>query len=279
MTMHARLLPLLLITSTLLIGGCKKVEPAADAPVENSVPEGDEVTAEAPELPKADYWKPLASHLAGSYTGNCRRTAEGAKNEASTLLIGADGKYTFKEYAGDLHASSQSLFFRKHNADGSVSLNFSATWEDGLLGLMTDDKGGYNINFAKSQKQEIDLKSTFGCDPTKGTLPMAAKPLHTIFASVMETGAGKLQCVLPGSMMPASVAYNFKNGVLNVGSLKFDISKMDETVNISENFSQLLYTAMVEGEGSVSLGFDQYGKIMMVMATGKEDKTISCQKE
>ena len=78
MTMQDKLLALLLIAATLLMGGCKKAETESDAPVENSVPEGDEATEEAPEPPKADYWKPMARYLAGSYTGNCMRAADGA---------------------------------------------------------------------------------------------------------------------------------------------------------------------------------------------------------
>lgn len=281
MTLHHKLLPLLLITSTLLISGCKKVETAPEAQVENSVPEGDESTDEAPEPPTADYWRPMASYLAGSYTGNCKRTVDGAKGEPATMLIDADGKYTFKEFSGDIRTSSQALFNRKRNADGTASLNLSVMWEDGLLGLMTDEKGdGYNITFAKSlKKEEMDLGNTFGCDPSKGTLPMAGKPLHTIFANVMETAPGKLLCVLPGSFMPIGVPYKFKDGVFNVGSHKFDVTKMNEMVNIGESFGQLLYTATVEGDESVSLGLDNYGKVMMVMTTGKDDKTISCQKE
>ncbi len=283
MTMQYKLLPLLLIASTLLMGGCKKAETAPDAPVENSVAEGDESTEaqNEPELPKADYWKPLASHLAGSYSGNCKATSADAKREPATIVIASDAKYTFKEFSGDLRTSTQALFTRKRNADGSASLNTSFMWDDGLLGLMSNEKGdGYSINFAKTlKKEEFDLGNTFACDPSTGALAIAGKPLYTIFASVMETAPGKLLCALPGSMLPTSVPYKFKDGVFEVGAHKFDVTKMDEHVNIGEGFEQFLYTAMAEGDQSVSLGLDEHGKVMMMAVMGKPDNSISCQKD
>ena len=53
---------------------------------------------------------------------------------------------------------------------------------------------------------------------------------------------------------------------------------MDEIVSIGERFTEFLYTATLKGTESVTFGLDQYGRVMGVMTTGKEDRTISCQK-
>ena len=280
MPMQYKLLPLLLFTSALLVGGCKRAKIVANSPVENWPVESDASTKEAPKLLKADYWKPMASYVAGSYTGRCKRTAGRAKVEPATMLIGADGTYTFKEFSGDLHSTSMAMLSRKHKTEGSSHLNFSALWEDGLLGLSTDMNGdGYKIDFAKFPKKEVmDVSNTFGCDPSKGTLPIAGKALHIIFASVMEAAQGKLSCVAPGSTRAILASYKFKDGVFNVASHVFDITKMDEIVSIGESFTQFLYTATLKGNESITLGLDQYGQVMGVMTTGKEFKTISCRR-
>lgn len=66
--------------------------------------------------------------------------------------------------------------------------------------------------------------------------------------------------------------------MFNVASHNFDITKMDEIVSIGERFTQFLYTATLKGKESITLGLDQYGQVMGVMTTGKEDKTISCRR-
>lgn len=61
-----KLLPLMLLGSTLLIGGCSKDN--AESRAAQAQQAAAAVLAPAlPPLPKIDYWKPVASYLVGSY--------------------------------------------------------------------------------------------------------------------------------------------------------------------------------------------------------------------
>lgn len=278
MTKQVKLLPLLLITSSLILGGCgKTVNEDADGTIEDSVTAADEsAEPEAPQLPKTDYWKPVASQLAGSYSGACHRLpmAEGQKREDATLTIGVDGKYTFKEYSGDLRATPIVMFLRKHDVKGGAGLVFHAASEEAQFGLKTgENPGEHIIDFVKG------TDAIFACEPSKGTIPMAGKPLYSVFSGVLEAAPRKITCMGTGVTGMPELTYAFKDGVIRIGDLKYELANMDESVSISDTFGGLNYTATEEAGRAVSVGLNEHGNVVALITHGKDGPTLSCIKD
>lgn len=270
-----KFLLLLMMTSTLLLGACgKKSADAPDAAVQNSVPAGDEApAANEPEPPKADYWKPVASYLPGSYGGACMRPLDVTKRVNGKMVIATDGKFTFNEFSGNLLTTEQTLFGRSHEANGLPKLIVSAIEKETMLSLTSGDKGvGSIVSFKK------DDNNIFTCEQSNDPVGMAAKPMYAVFAGVLESAPHKIDCIMASSMTMSALNYQFKDGLLKIHDQTYDLSKMDETVAITDNFSQFLYSATAADEHNVSVGLDKYGKVMMVLAYAKGGALFSCNK-
>ena len=252
MPLQPKLLLLLVIASTLLFGGCAK-----------------KATTE-PGLAKVDYWKPMSSYLAGNYSAMCMG------NPAETnvnIVIGADGKYTFGQYAGDLHTSTELVFSRKRQWDGSVGLFLHAEWDDGVLNLATGNGGqGSVASFGKGGT------NVFVCSPSKWTIGLAAKPLHVVFASLLDAAPRQISCIRAADMKMTKLSYQFKDGVVQIGEYKYIVSKMNASIRVDGQFSSLSYIAGSDDDGSISVGLDQHGKVLTVMAQSKDGPLLTCNK-
>ena len=275
--MDSTLLLPFLISSSLLIAGCaKKAEESPAAQVENSVPESDNSTEpNEPALPAVDYWKPLASHLAGNYSANCMLVSAGPKRSPVAVTIAPDGKYKFGDHVGDLRTSELVMFNRSHEDDGSIKLMFTSAAEKSGFSLMTGEKGqGYIANYIAG---ESDVT---GCDPAPASFAMASKPMYIVLASVLDMSARKINCTTLASLTRSPVNYEFKNGVITLGDRKYDLSRMNELVNISEKLTRLTYNASLKDNGGIVIGLDEHGQLMMVMEAGKDNGPMrSCSKE
>lgn len=271
MTKLYQTLRLLLIAASLALAGCTNVEEPAEARAENSVPEGDQATeVQEPELPKVDYWKPLAGDLAGDYSTQCMRmTAGDPERFKATVTLAADGGYKFNEHVGSLLTGSMMAINRSREDDGSVRLVFTGG-EDGTgFSLATGVAGkGSMVSLVKRGGD------TNACEPGKQAIGLAAKPLHVVYASFLTLPSQKIGCILPGDITKTAVNLALKNGVLKIGKYTYELAKADEMVMLDKG--TLMYTATINENHMASVALDEFGKIAVLTSRFKDEPMVMC---
>lgn len=272
------LFSLLAMAAALAASGCGR-EPAgndAAAPVE-SVAEADQASAaQAPALPKRDYWKLLGPSLAGDYSGPCMRiTGAGGERKDMAVSLAADGKYTFSDHAGNLLDSTTATINRSRNEDGSMGLVFSAIGNNSAFSLATGPRGvGSQANLTRAQGVE-----TFACEAAKHTVALNSKPLHVTLAPVLEQPSQKIDCMMSGKLVPASVDFQLKNGVLTVGQYTYELAGMREMITLENGFSTLSYIALNGDSDSVSVTLNESGTVELVSRRHEKDGMMTCTHE
>lgn len=263
-----KLLPLLLITTALMAAGCNKsdekegdagADSVAEAQADGEMPADAD---EAPKKPTVDYWKPLATYVAGKYDTSCSRIGSPADAQAVSITVGTDGQYKAAEFSGNIAKSPMVILYHRFATDGSVIATIAAPGENAMFtaGTKEDGKG-------RSISVGTDGANTLSCDDS-AAMPLAAKPLHVVYGSFLNKSF-KIECVNPGLMGTSPVEISIADGVLTFGSNKYPLAQMTEKVQINDGFSSLGYTVSRSVDESVDLLLDGDGKLTVAMEVNK----------
>lgn len=277
MTRPHHLISLLLLTSAMLAAGCSdKTGHAPDeAPPENSVAQDDESSAPAdePQLPRVDYWAPLAPYVKGDYSGKCMQVADGPAKKDTSVTVAADGAYRVDQHSADMRKSDMLSINRSRDQDGSMGLMFGASAGDTSFSLVAGPKGqGRTMNFIKGPG------SILSCEAPRETLALLAKPLHVLFASELAKPS-RIGCIEPGSLTRTMMDYAFKDGVLSIGKFKHALADMDETVMMKDGLNSLHYTATSKDKGNISVLLDEFGMLEVLMRNVGSESMMMCSKD
>lgn len=277
-TSHS-LLSLLLITASLLSTGCSKSaeEKAATAAANSAAEERDAEAEAAPAnetpTPKIDFWKPMASYIAGDYSSSCMNVGKDKEARPMTLKIGADGQYEGAGYSGNLAKGDMVIINRSYDKDGAVRFMFSAGVQNRMFSLMTNE-----TSKGRAFSVTADETSMLSCQDASG-IPMSEKPLHVVLGPLLTIAPMKVNCVGSGQLTPVAVEFSLKDGVLSFGDAKYPLSEMNESVIIKDGMSSLVYTATRTETESAAVGLDGAGKVTTVIHSVKDKGMTMCSTE
>ncbi len=234
-TLHTSLRGILL-GATLMVGAC-----------------GDKQAA-APAL--ADYWKPAAAHLAGSYGGQCVG-APGSAPVAGELAIKPNGRFTFNGVTGDFRTMPGANLSRTAAGGGADALLVRVDYGPMELKFQSGPDGKGSAVAFKSAKMQLK------CDMPDVAFPLAGKPLYMVYASVLDTAPTKIVC---GFDDEKRLDFSFKDGSVTLGDLDYDLSGMNEEVVLRANATEMEYRASFKDGSDITITFDKHGKRTKVWA-------------
>jgi hypothetical protein len=261
-----------LLLAALALGACKdSAQDQAQAAGQEANAETGEQTADAagdePELPKADFWKPVAPLLASNYGGGCTSGLE-MKPVPDTITIAADGKLSVGDYSTSLLKSELKLT-RSVDTKAAPGNTLIAGDDDVMLSMMSRAGGQGDHAMLKYGEKVLT------CDKAKNVLPLAGKTLYSLYASMLDSSARKIRCIKVGTMAFTDVDYRFEKGVAKVQDEIYDLAKMNlESVNIGKEQDTLAYHASDSDQRSLLIMLDRSGKLMHVTAMGKAGEAV-----
>jgi len=262
-----------LLLAALALGACKDKSPDqaqnADADANADMVDQASTATEAaePELPNADYWKPVSTLVARNYGDGCVSGLE-MKPTADTIAIAADGELSVGSFSTNL-LKVELKFSRNTEATAASSHSLAAGDDDFLLGMMTRNGGqGDNVMLKYGEK-------VLTCDKAKNVLPLADKSLYSLYASFIDSPARKIRCIKAGSVTFADIDYQIGGGVAKIQDETYDLAKMSsESVTIGKEQDSLAYHAMYSDKRAVLILLDRTGKLQSVYTMGKGGESV-----
>lgn len=264
-------LPLLLIGATLLLGGCSK-DNAESRAAEAQKAAAAVMAPALPPLPKIDYWKPVASHLAGRYNSDCKRTPDAAPSPL-TLAIGTDGRAIIDGRTIDLIDSETTVLTHSPVIDADDALEMNSTDSKGTLALRSGDQGQGSRVSVKHNGRQLE------CAQSPDTIGLTNQSLHTLYAHVLGLPRNKLTCVdFAPNIGSGDLRYAYKDGVLQLNDTVYELAKFEETVTLHDGFSSFTYSILGDDGGKMALTLDSAGQILEINSSVgvDDDPLLSC---
>jgi hypothetical protein len=207
--------------------------------------------------------------MEAEYGGDCTNLTDG-KVSKGVFNVTADGKIKADDHSADFRkADGLSLSWEKRESGAVVTLNAEI---DGTI-VNVDTNSYYKDSSGTWSKGGAGV----ACRTPIIPLRLAAAKPHIIAASMLASAKKSFVCAPEGAGKPVSINYSYQDHVLTVNKEVFDLNNIEqEQLFFTEGYKTMSYHASGKNFRMVSVGFDQYGKIIELGFPGSADLEDIC---
>ncbi len=258
------LLALLLVAPALILAGCRQKIDSAPPPVETGE------RADNPSVTRdVDYWRVISPLVAGTYEGQCQRLPD-ATRSPGTFRVAQDGKVTFGDLSETMRKGEIKL---ARTIQNGVMTNLVEAIDGPLRIYLVDAGASSGVGTTMTREDTVVT-----CEKAAQALGLRSQRIYPLFAQMVESPTEQFKCFDPVVAAQSPVPFTFNDGVLAIGSDRFDFKSADqETAAFSHGLSRVEYHGFLANEQAVHFELDEQGKLRRFGAMAKDKRSYMCE--